>query len=123
MRDEKEMDKSTRSELKRSYTETSRPAGVYCITNTATGRRLIGTSVDVTSIMNRHRAELSFGHHRCADLLADWKEYGPELFTFETLDLLDEQDDNHDNLQADLETLEQLCRERIAASGENEYHM
>ncbi len=53
-----------RKALIRQYKETPRPMGVYRIRNTKTSQALIGTSLDVPSMLNRHRAQLGLGAHR-----------------------------------------------------------
>jgi hypothetical protein len=45
---------------------------------------LIGTSIDLPSILNRHRAQPGFGSHRNRALQQDWNEFGREAFAFET---------------------------------------
>lgn len=48
----------------RAYKETPRPMGVYRVRNTVNGAALIGSSVDVPAILNRHRFGLEYGNHR-----------------------------------------------------------
>ena len=45
-----------RKALIRQYKETRRPAGVFRVRNTANGKSLVGTSVDLPSMLNRQRA-------------------------------------------------------------------
>ena len=58
--------------LLREYKETPRPAGVYQIRNTVNGKILVGASVNLPAILNRHRAELRMGGHKNRELQKDW---------------------------------------------------
>ena len=74
--------------LKREYKETARPMGVFQIRNTVNGKVWLGTSVDLPSILNRHRAQLRAGSHRNKALQQDWNAFGMEAFALEILDTL-----------------------------------
>ena len=52
-----------RKELIREYKQRRRPMGVYRVLNTVTGHALVAASRDLTSIVNRHQAQLSMGAH------------------------------------------------------------
>jgi hypothetical protein len=65
------MDKRT---LKQQYKESEIPAGVYRVVNTQADRSLVGSSVNLPAILNRHRADLKMGAHRNRDLQRDWDE-------------------------------------------------
>ncbi len=78
-----------RSEAKKNYKQSSRPMGVYRISNTQNGKAYIGFSLDLQAKINRHKAELKFGSHRNSELLNEWKTFGESSFEFEVLDELD----------------------------------
>jgi hypothetical protein len=103
-----------RKALIREYKETKRPMGVYRVWNTASGRTLIGTSIDLPAILNRHRAQLRMGVHDNRSLQKDWNEAGPDVFAFEELDRLDPPDEPGYDPSSDLKQLEQLWREKLA---------
>ncbi len=98
----------------REYKETRRPMGVYRVRNARTGRMLLGSSVDLPSILNRHRATLRLGAHVDRELQRDWNDLGPDAFEFEVLDTLPPPDEPAYDARADLEVLEQLWREKLA---------
>ncbi len=102
-----------RKELQRAYRETPRPMGVYQIRNCASGRVLVGSSVDVPARLNRHRAQLTLGVHPSRDLQADWRALGEDAFEFTTLDTLPPRDTPDDDPAADLAALEALWRETL----------
>ena len=69
-----------RKALIRQYKETRRPVGVFRVRNTVNGKSLIGTSVDLPSMLNRQRAQLRMGAHDNRVLQQDWNTLGPEAF-------------------------------------------
>lgn len=93
------------------YKQACKAAGVYCVRNTASGRVLLGSSVNLHGPLNRHRSELRLGSHRCAELQADWNRLGEDAFTFE---ILDKVPDELAGLERD-EALRQLEKKWLAA--------
>ena len=77
-----------RRALTRAYKDTPRTAGVGAVRNTANGKILLVSSLDVRSLLNRHQAQLKLGAHRNAALQEDWQAAGAAAFTFEVLDTL-----------------------------------
>jgi hypothetical protein len=106
-----------RKALVREYLETPRPAGVYGVRNTATGKTLLGLSPNVPDVLNRQRFQLQNGSHPDKELQADWNDLGPDAFTFETLDLLKPSDDPGYGPSEDLRALKEMWLETLAASG------
>ncbi len=110
-----------RKKATRDYKDTPRPMGVYRVRNRAARRSLLGSSVDVPSILNRHRAQLRMGLHPDQELQRDWKALGPGGFDFEVLDTLEPPDRAGYDAADDLRALEQLWREKLTAAGEAAY--
>ena len=97
--------------------------GVYRITNKANGKTLIGSSVNLPAILNRNKAELKMGSHRNVDLQKEWKQYGPEMFEFEELDLLKPAaDDPAYDPTEDLQVLEELWLRKLSPFGDKGYN-
>jgi hypothetical protein len=96
--------------------------GVYQIRNTVNGKVLIGTSVDVPSILNRLRAQLRSGSHRNRDLQQDWNALGPDAFAFEILDTLPPSDRPAYDPSDDLRALEALWLEKLMPFDERGYN-
>lgn len=67
------------------YKQARKTAGVYAVRNLASGRVLLGSSINLHGPLNRHRSELRMGSHRCAELQADWNRLGEDAFRFEIL--------------------------------------
>ena len=108
--------------LTREYKESRRPMGVYQIRNTVNGKLLVGASVDLPAILNRHRAELRMGGHRNRELQKDWAEFGAEAFEFEVLDTLTPPERTDYNPSGDLRALEELWLDKLTPFGERGYN-
>ncbi|MFH0822425.1 MAG: GIY-YIG nuclease family protein [Pseudomonadota bacterium] len=106
----------------RQYKETPRPMGVYRVRNTANGKFLIGSSVDLPAILNRQRFQLELGSHPNRRLQEDWNEFGPEVFEFETLDTLESPDKPDYDPSEDLRVLEDMWLQKLSLSHEPGYN-
>jgi hypothetical protein len=106
----------------REYKERPRPAGVFQVRNTVSGKLLIGSAVDLPAMLNRQRAQLRLGAHPNAQLQADWNALGPDAFAFEPLDLLSSPDDPAYDPRADLEVLQALWLEKLSPFGDRGYN-
>ena len=105
----------------REFKESSPAAGVYRVRNTAAGKSLIGSTVNLPGMLNRQRFQLANGSHPDAELQADWKELGPSAFEFEVLDRLEPGNDPARDPAEDLSVLKAMWIERLTASGESLY--
>jgi len=109
--------RADRKALVQQYLETPRPAGVFGVRNTRSGRVLLGSSANLPGVLNRQRFQLENGSHPDKELQADWNELGPDAFAFETLDLLKPSDTPDCDPTEDLRALKAMWLEKLAASG------
>jgi hypothetical protein len=110
-----------RKALAREYRETPRPVGIFRVRNVATGRTLLGTSVDLPSMLNRQRMQLRLGGHPNRALQADWNAVGEDGFAVEVVDTLAMEPGDARDPADDLRELEALWRERLGAEGASSY--
>jgi hypothetical protein len=115
-------DMSTRSALKRQYKEAERQAGVFQVKNTANGRVLLGSSLNLHGPLNKHRFMLKHGAHSSARLQKDWQEYGPEAFVFEILAIVKPGDEADFSVETALRKLEKEWLERLEPTGDRGYN-
>jgi len=113
--------RADRKVLVREYLEAPRPAGVYRVRNTASGKSLLGSSPNVPGVLNRQRFQLQNGSHPDKELQSDWNDLGPDAFTFETLDLLKPSDDPGYDPSEDLRALKEMWLEKLTAAGVSLY--
>ncbi|MDA0312766.1 MAG: GIY-YIG nuclease family protein [Gemmatimonadetes bacterium] len=110
-----------RKELIRQYKETPRPAGVYRVVHTSSGRTLFGSSFDAPAMLNRVQAQLKMRGHPNPQLSKDWAADGEGAFVFEVLDLLTPSEGGDGDLADDLRILEALWVEKLGLGAEALY--
>jgi hypothetical protein len=112
-------DKATRRERKAAYRENPPPAGIYAITNTTRGRRLVGVSTNLPAVANKLAFARSTGLVGALDarLRPDLEDDGFEALTFEVLEELPPVPGQTDaELKADLQVLLGLWQEKLAGT-------
>ena len=107
------MDKQKRKELKQTYLQTPRPAGVIAIRCKVNGKVLFVSSLNLNGVLDRHEFQLKLGSHYNKELQKDWNTYGRENFTFEVLEQLEPKDDPTYDYSDDLAVLEELWLEEL----------
>ena len=105
----------------REYKETTTPAGVYRIRNTATGKSLVGSTANLPGLLNRQRFQLENGSHPDRELQSDWNELGPGAFEFEVLDRLEPKTEPTYDPIAELCVLKEMWLQKLTDSGEPLY--
>lgn len=117
------MTNESRSELKRKYREAGTPMGIYAVRNTRNGKVLIGGTPNLPGALNRAEFSLRLGGHSNRELQREWKEMGPDAFTFEVLDELERSDpDPSHDYRDDLAALEAMWLEKLRPYGDAGYH-
>ena len=71
--------------------------GIYCIKNTAYGKKYVGQSIDIMDRLRKHKSCLCNDKHNNLHLQSAWNIYGEDAFKFYVLeecpeDLLDEKE-------------------------------
>jgi len=112
----------SRQDIKREYKERKKPAGVFQVRNTANGKILLGSSLNLEGPLNSHKFMLSIGKHRNGSLQKEWNEYGPDAFVFEILEVVKVKDDPHFDVGDELTLLEQIWLEKLQPFGERGYN-
>lgn len=113
------MDKKT---LIREYKLAEKVAGIFWIKNNVSGRVLVGSSLNLHGPLNRHRAMLDFGSHRCEALRKDWAELGPDAFTFEVVEEVKRGKEPEFDVDAALKELEKKWVEKLQPFEERCYN-
>jgi hypothetical protein len=100
-----------------AYREERRPAGVFRVLNTESGRAFVGSSVDLPSMLNRQRFQLEMGSHPDRQLQSEWNAQGGAAFVIEVLDTLEFPDDPAYDPAEDLRELLDMWRDRLDSDG------
>ena len=111
-----------KKEAIREYKMSHRPMGVFQIANKVNGKVLVDVSNNIPGKVNRHKFALNAGSHENKGLQADWKEFGPDSFEFETLEPLEPRDDPSFDYKSDLDTLLELWLEKVEPFGDKGYN-
>ena len=112
----------SRKDIIREYKERLKPAGVFQVKNTANGKVLLGSSLNLEGPLNAHKFMLSTGHHSNKALQQEWNEYGADKFIFEILEVVKVTDAPNFNLDDELTLLEQIWLEKLQPFGERGYN-
>jgi len=103
----------SKQELIREYKERKKPSGIFQVRNTANGKILLGSSLNLEGPLNSHKFMLTIGRHRNEALQKDWNEFGAAKFVFEILEVVKVKDDPDFNLEDELTLLEQIWIEKL----------
>ena len=102
---------SDRRALSKDYKERRQVGGVYTITNTVTGRYLIGYAANLAGMRNRFQFAQTTGSAVDPRLRADWQALGAQAFR---LDILEELERGPEQTETqfldDLKALQELRR-------------
>ena len=112
----------SRRELTREYRDRRKPAGVFMVKNTANGKILLGSSLNLEGPLNSHRFMLRIGKHENEPLQKDWLAFGEDSFVFEILETVQESDAPGFNLEDELTLLEQIWLEKLQPFGQRGYN-
>jgi hypothetical protein len=112
----------TRKDIHREYKERVKPVGVFQVKNTANGKVLLGSSLNLEGPLNRHKFMLKIGSHPNKALQTDWDQLGPENFVFEILEEVKIKDDPNFNVKDELTLLEMIWLDTLQPVGEHGYN-
>ena len=116
------MTRKSVQDIKREYKERKKPSGVFQVKNTANGKVLLGSSLNLEGPLNSHKFMLTIGRHRNEALQKDWNELGAGKFAFEILEVVKVKDDPNFNLEDELTLLEQIWLEKLQPFGDRGYN-
>ena len=111
-----------RKALVREYKSRPLEMGVYRIKNNVNGKVLIGSSKNLTGILNRFRSELKLGCCRNEVLQNEWNQSGPDAFEFEVVEVLAPMDDPAYDPEEDLKFLETYWLEKVMPYDDRGYN-
>lgn len=112
----------SRQERKREYKEQKKSAGVFQVKNTANGKVLLGSSLNLHGPLNSHKFMLTIGKHRNEALQKEWNAFGADKFVFEILEVVKESDDPSFDVGDELTLLEQIWLEKLEPFGDRGYN-
>jgi len=114
------VDKKKRKELLEEYKQLKTYMGVIQITNNANGKIYIAAYPNLKNKWLTIQAQLVIGRHVNARLQKDWKELGPEAFTYEVLEEKDAGEVN--DMRWELKQMEKAWLEKLQPYGDKGYN-
>lgn len=112
------MQNERRKELKELYKQMKPEMGIIIIRSKAENKCCIKASADLKSAMNSTARKLDVPCYPNKELQKAWTEQGANAFTIEILDRLEySTDDSKSDYSEDLELLEEIWKEKLAAQG------
>jgi len=115
------MNKQRQAELKQAYKLNPPPMGIFAVRHIDSGKAMIGSSLNVEGILNRHRFNLNFGKHANRGLQDDWRKFGEARFSFEVLEVVEPRDDPAFDAKAELEKALQRWQQTFPPGSVNSY--
>jgi group I intron endonuclease len=112
----------SKKDIIREYKEKEKQAGVFQVKNTANGKVLLGSSMNLQGPLNSHKFMLETGMHRNKKLQQEWNDYGPDQFIFEILEVVKIKKDPNFSVSDELTLLEQIWLEELQPFGERGYN-
>lgn len=110
-----------RKELKRLAKEVKSEAGIYQIRNMRTGKVLVMATRNLRTI-NGQRFGLEMGGHDNKEMQHDWNTYGPDVFAFEVLEVLEKPETGYFDERGELKKLKQKWLKQLQPFGERGYN-
>lgn len=83
---------------------------------------LIGSSRNLSGILNRYKFILKMGTCPNKALQEEWKTFGPDAFEFNVLEELAPLDEPNYDPGSDLDLLESLWHEKLSPDGDRSYN-
>lgn len=106
-----------RKELSAAYKQRTLRGGVYVIRNTTNAKYILGSALDLQSVHNRFAFAVSTRMAPHPALRDDWRALGPQAFTLEVLEELEQgKDQSEASFREDVALLESIWREKLDAS-------
>lgn len=107
------IDKDRKKEIVSEYKQRKTTGGVYKITNTANGKYMIKSEVDLQSFQNRFEFTQKTRGCLHTKLQRDFNEFGPDVFTLEFLQEVEmKEDESRMGFKDRLKKLEEAWAEK-----------
>ena len=114
------MDKKNRKELLEQYKQIKTYMGIIKVTNTINNKIYIAAYPNLKNKWLTLKAQLDMGMHANFELQKDWKEFGPEVFTYEVLE--EKTTDDAVDVRWEVKQMELPWLEKLQPYGEKGYN-
>lgn len=111
-----------KKQLIKDYKQQKQPAGIYAVHNKTENKMFIGTSKNLPAVLRRFDFTLKMGSFPYAELVEDYKKLGSENFEIKIIDELDINKETEKDINAELNSLEELWIEKLKSEGVKFYN-
>lgn len=111
-----------KKQITKDYKQQKRPAGIYAVHNKIDNKMYIGTSKNLPAVLRRFEFTLKMGGFPFQQLIDDYKNLGSDNFEIKIIDELEVKDETEKELDAELESLEEMWVEKLKAEGVSFYN-
>ena len=110
-----------KKELRMQWKERKTVAGVFQIKNLKNQKRFIESTRNITDV-NRQKFMLEYHFHPNRYLQADWNEFGADAFSFEVLEVLEQEPDEYYDVKGTLKKLKEKWVQQLQPFGDQGYN-
>jgi len=96
--------------------------GVFKLTNLINGKIFIGSSLDLVAAWHSLKFQLELGTYPNQELQQDWIAYGPENFTYEIAEEIEQKDEENRDWAKEVKALRELVEEMLQPFEGNGYN-
>jgi len=114
------MDKKSRKELQEAYKHIKTYMGVIQIKNNANGKIYLASYPNLKNQWLTIQGQLVMGTHANSQLQKDWRELGPEAFTYEVLE--EKETDEVADVRWEIKQMEKPWLEKLQPYGDKGYN-
>lgn len=103
-----------KKELKEQYKNFKPDMGIIGVKCSENNKIYLVKAKDINGMINRIKFQLGFGSYTNNELQKDYNTFGEKKFSFEVIEKLEyDKDEAKTDYSEDLDTLLELCRERM----------
>jgi hypothetical protein len=111
-----------KKQISKDYKQQKQPAGVYAMYNKIDNKMYIGTSKNLPAVIRRFEFTLTMGSFPYQELIDDYKNLGKDNFEIKILDELELKNKTEKEIGIELNSLEELWREKLKGDGVSFYN-
>ena len=108
------MDKQVKKKYREEFENKKVAMGILAITNSQNGKIFLKPTLNAEAWINRTRFILKNGQFENSELQCDWTTFGEDLFSFEMIEVLEENENPFFNYRKELSKMEQTVFESLA---------
>lgn len=106
-----------KKQLIKDYKLQRQPAGIYAVHNKTDNKMYIGTSKNLPAVLRRFEFTLKTGGFPYQQFADDYNRLGADNFDIKVIDELEVKDETEKELDAELESLQEMWIEKLTSEG------